>query len=67
MSGSDHEVERIFRGLLELGDEVECDSYLGRECGGDGSLRRRVEALVRAHQSCGDFLEFDVGGAIRWR
>ena len=32
-------------------------SYLERVCAGDENLRRSVEALLRAHDRLGDFLE----------
>ncbi len=32
-------------------------TYLERVCAGDENLRRRVEALLRAHNRLGDFLE----------
>ncbi|MFM1945685.1 MAG: Serine/threonine-protein kinase PknB, partial [Verrucomicrobiota bacterium] len=62
MSDREHEVERLFRGLLELGEGVDCDAYLCRECRSDESVRRRVKALVRAYRGAGDFLEEDVVG-----
>jgi eukaryotic-like serine/threonine-protein kinase len=32
-------------------------SFLDNACGGDEDLRRKVEALVRAHDRIGNFLE----------
>jgi hypothetical protein len=32
-------------------------AYLDNACGGDDHLRRRVEALLKAHDRMGDFLE----------
>jgi hypothetical protein len=32
-------------------------AFLQRACGDDAKLRERVEALLRAHDSAGDFLE----------
>ena len=31
--------------------------YLDRACAGDGRLRRKVEALLKAHDRLGNFLE----------
>jgi len=31
--------------------------FLERECAGDGDLHRKVEALLRAHDRIGNFLE----------
>ena len=36
-----------------------------RECGGDAELRRRVEALLAAHDGAGRFLEGDATGDVR--
>jgi hypothetical protein len=32
-------------------------AFLDRACAGDENLRRKVEALLRAHERVGDFLE----------
>ena len=32
-------------------------AYLSKACGGDEELRRKVEALLRAHDRVGKFLE----------
>jgi eukaryotic-like serine/threonine-protein kinase len=32
-------------------------AFLEKECRGDENLRRKVEALLRAHDRIGDFLE----------
>ena len=32
-------------------------SFLGEECHGDESLRKQVEAMVKAHERSGDFIE----------
>lgn len=62
MSEREQEVERIFRGFLELGDVGRRSVFLSRECGADDALRRRVEALVRAHENSAGFLDSDVAG-----
>ena len=35
----------------------EREAFLERVCGGDESLRQKVEALLRAHDRVGNFLE----------
>jgi serine/threonine protein kinase len=52
---SDRDVA-IFTEALEL-PAGERAAYLERECGSDADLRRRVEALLKSHESVGDFLE----------
>jgi eukaryotic-like serine/threonine-protein kinase len=39
----------LFLNASELADPAERTAYLERECGGDGALRQRVEALLAAH------------------
>jgi serine/threonine protein kinase len=56
--------EPIFNRAVEL-PAAERNSYLDQACGGDGALRRRVEALLRAHDSAGNLLDAAPGGAIR--
>jgi hypothetical protein len=38
-------------------------AFLDRACGDDEDLRRKVEALLRAHDRLGDFLEEPPTGA----
>jgi len=52
---SDHDVA-IFTEALRL-PAGERAAYLERACGGDSDLRQRVEALLKSHESVGDFLE----------
>lgn len=33
------------------------DAFLQKACGGDENLRRKVEALLKAHDHIGNFLE----------
>jgi hypothetical protein len=47
--------ETIFAAALERSDPAERAAYLDTACGNDVALRRRVEALLRAHES-GDSL-----------
>jgi len=46
----------IFTEAAQL-PNAERAAYLERVCGGDDALRRRVEALLQAHDRVGDFLE----------
>ncbi|MEJ0091746.1 MAG: tetratricopeptide repeat protein [Limisphaerales bacterium] len=46
----------IFTEVLHL-TVNERATYLERACGSDGELRKRVEALLKAHDEGGDFLE----------
>ena len=38
-------------------------AFLDKACDGDENLRRKVEALLNAHDRVGDFLEDPPGGA----
>ena len=46
----------VFTEALQL-PAGERAAYLARVCGGDGELRRKVEALLEGHDRLGDFLE----------
>jgi len=50
-------LEELFRHALEIPAGEERDHFLSTECGDDDDLRRRVEALIRAHLSAGGFLD----------
>src|SRR5262245_12417161 len=47
----------IFIEALEMSDSAEQVAFLNRAYGNDAGLRRRVEALIKAHQAAGEFLE----------
>ncbi|HEV3117971.1 MAG TPA: hypothetical protein VGY58_13030, partial [Gemmataceae bacterium] len=47
----------IFAAALEKATDEERAAYLGEACGGDEKLRRRVEALLRAHAESDDVLD----------
>ena len=49
-------LESLFAAALEK-PPAERAAYLERACAGDAALRRRVEALLRAHGRAGIFLE----------
>jgi tetratricopeptide (TPR) repeat protein len=68
MPDADRRLMTIFSAVLERGSEAERSAYLAEACGDDAELRQRVEALLRAHQQAGEFLEhrrtaeFESGG-----
>jgi tetratricopeptide (TPR) repeat protein/serine/threonine protein kinase len=47
----------IFGEALDCASPSEQAAYLDRACGDDSALRGRVEALLRAHQRAGQFLQ----------
>ena len=59
MSSSDPRKENLFAQALLLSEE-EWPAFLDRECGTDKALRQRLEALLRAHQACGEFMDTPV-------
>jgi hypothetical protein len=46
----------IFLAVLDLPDRADRAAYLEKACGKDTGLRRRVEGLLRSHESAGSFL-----------
>jgi eukaryotic-like serine/threonine-protein kinase len=52
----------MFGDALELGSPDAQAAYLDRACRGDAALRQRVEALLRAHDKAGRFLEGEAPG-----
>ena len=52
----------IFAEALERTDPAARAAYLDGACGDDAALRRRVEALLAAHDGAGRFLEPDSCG-----
>src|SRR5262249_32087812 len=46
----------IFTAALQITDPDRRAAYLAQACAGDAELRRRVEVLLRTHDSAGDFL-----------
>jgi eukaryotic-like serine/threonine-protein kinase len=49
--------EEIFVGASELGDAAERALYLDRACGGDQSLRTRIERLLKAQERADGYLD----------
>src|SRR5262249_13497174 len=50
-------VQSVFLAAAETADSVARAAVLDRECGDDAELRRRVEALLRAHDDSGSLLD----------
>lgn len=60
MPSTDHnqpDLSDVFSDAAEIGDPAAREAYLDRACGGDETLRRRVEALLAAEQSHGPPLD----------
>ena len=47
----------VFEHAQEIPSPAERQAYLTRACGADASLRRQVDALLRAYERAGSFLE----------
>jgi len=56
MSADSSQDEPIFTEALKH-PVAERGAFLDRACSGDAELRRKVEALLRAYERLGDFLE----------
>ena len=56
MSADSSQEEPIFTEALKH-PVAERGAFLDRACAGDAELRRKVEALLRAYERLGDFLE----------
>jgi WD40 repeat protein/serine/threonine protein kinase len=63
MSQSPQREEELFAAALAL-PVAERQRYLEQACGGDAELLRRVEALLRAHEKVGDFLEVPLAAGL---
>ena len=59
MPGTGPKLMTIFSDAMELSDPGARATYLDQACGQDTDLRRRVEALLIAHDGAGRFLEPD--------
>ena len=57
MSEAKHETRAVFAGALVLTTPEKRARYLDDACRGNPDLRQRVEALLRAHEEAGAFLE----------
>jgi len=49
--------EDIFHRAVEIIDPTERSAYLDGACGDNLVLKQEVEALLKAHEQAGDFLE----------
>jgi len=59
MKAEDQHLMTLFEAALDCESESERIAFLDRECAVDATLRARVEALIRAHDGAGRFLEPD--------
>src|SRR6516162_7934058 len=57
MSLDSQRVQSLFLAAVEAGTPAARAALLERECGADAELRQRVEALLRAHDESGSFLD----------
>jgi len=56
------DIKEIFCTAVEKKSRAERDAYLRQACGGDEELRADVEALLKAHDAVGSFLESPPAG-----
>jgi hypothetical protein len=59
-------VQAVFLEAADYDDPVDRAAILDRECLVDLELRRRVEALLRAHDEFNSFANDPVGPAVAW-
>ena len=64
MSEGKYETRAVFGAALALTDPEQRARYMDEACRGKPELRQRVEALLRAYEQAGAFLE-EPGGAVR--
>src|SRR5260221_1330193 len=57
MDCGEQQVERLFLEALQHADPGERAQFLDRTCGDDLQLRKSVEALLRANEKAGTFLD----------
>jgi serine/threonine protein kinase len=57
MTRPPEDVKRMFLDALEIASPEERSAYLAKACAGDSELRTRLDALLKAHDEAGDFLE----------
>jgi len=57
MQGKQRNVESIFNAALSQRSPIERAAFLEGACGDEPNLRTRVEALIRAHEEAGNFLD----------
>ena len=67
MDAEHKDEEAIFKAAFKLKSPTERIAYLKRACGNDADLLARVEALLKAHEEAGSFLESppgSIGGTL---
>ena len=57
MAEKPRDIEAIYSAALKRGSGQERSEYLDEVCGDDHALRTRIEALLKASEEVGDFLE----------
>jgi serine/threonine protein kinase/tetratricopeptide (TPR) repeat protein len=57
MTDAERHLRTIFTGALDRDSGPQRAAFLDEACGGDVALRERVDALLRAHEQAGGFLE----------
>src|SRR6266851_7036974 len=57
MSTEPKSVKEIFLATVEKTSAAERAAFLDEACGGDAAMRQRVEALLKAHDEQGSFLD----------
>ncbi len=67
MADWDPSVNEIFLRAIEAGSPSERAAVLDRSCGDNVELRRKVEALLMAHDGAGSFLEHPAPGLVSAR
>ena len=67
MADWDPLVNEIFEQAIEAGSPAKRAAVLDRSCRGDAELRRKVEALLRAHDQAGSFLDRPASGLTEAR
>ena len=63
MNDADPHLMTLFSAALDRGPGADRAAYLDQACGADPDLRGRVEALLRAHEGAGRFLEPSPAGS----
>jgi hypothetical protein len=64
MAGASTHPDTLFNAARRLADPEARRAYLDEACGGDAALRQTVEALLKVHDTAGDFLEPPADAAI---
>ena len=57
MADKSKDIEEIYNAALKKDSEAERNAYLDKACGDNQALRSRVEALLKANEQAGSFLE----------